>query len=61
MATKPKRVTIKIHRRTYDLLAQMRKETGRPISELMINAVLRYAHPDGQRLRTRVRKLRGSR
>lgn len=61
MAKKSKRVTIKIQRRTYEQLAQMRKDTGSPISELMNNAVLRYAYPDGRRQRTRVRKLRGSR
>ena len=61
MATKRKRVTIKIHRAVYEQLRQLRKDTGAPISVLMAQAVTRYAEPRIGVKRTRVRRLRGSR
>jgi hypothetical protein len=58
---KAKRVTIKIHRRTFDALKVMRKDTGAPITTLMALAVDRYAYTRPDTKRTRIRKLRGSR
>jgi len=58
---KAPRVTIKVHRTTYDMLRELRKDTGAPISVLMAQAVARYAAPRPGVKRTRIRKLRGSR
>jgi len=58
---KAPRVTIKVHRATYDVLRELRKDTGAPISVLMAQAVARYAAPRPGVKRTRIRKIRGSR
>ena len=58
---KAPRVTIKVHRTTFETLQRMRKDTGAPISVLMAQAVARYAEPRPGVKRMRIRKLRGSR